>query len=252
MTFPAGAAGIAPARCRFLVSVRNIREAGLSLSGGADIIDVKEPRQGALGAAALTETAAIVRFVANRRPVSATIGDCGLNEAVGRVRQTAATQVDYVKVGLFGDPSAPEMDALERCAADGIGIIAVMFADRAPDWTTIGLLAAHGFRGVMLDTADKAGGGLRRFLTPGALAAFVAEARRHGLLAGLAGSLREEDARALLPLRPDVLGFRGALCGGGRRGGMLDASRIAAMRSRIPHGPQLDDAPRRALMAGEG
>jgi (5-formylfuran-3-yl)methyl phosphate synthase len=244
--------GTAPACCRFLVSVRNAREARLALDGGADIIDVKEPREGALGAVELTETAAIMRLVAGRRPVSATIGDCSPDEAAERVLRTAITGVDYVKVGLFGDPSAPAMDALERCASDGIRIIAVMFADRAPDWSAIEPLAGCGFRGVMLDTADKAGGGLRRYLSLGGLAAFLAEARRHGLLAGLAGSLREEDARALLPLRPDVMGFRGALCGGGRRGEMLDAGRMAAMRALIPQGPGSNDATHGALMAEEG
>jgi uncharacterized protein (UPF0264 family) len=252
MTLPAESAGTAPARSRFLVSVRDAREAQLALDGGADIIDVKEPREGALGAVGLTETAVVARLVAGRRPVSATIGDCGLEEAAERVRQTAATQVDYVKVGLFGNPSPPAMEALERCAGDGIGMIAVMFADRAPDWATIGLLAGYGFRGVMLDTAEKAGGGLRHHLSPGALAEFLAEARRHGLLAGLAGSLREDDVRALLPLRPDVMGFRGALCGGGRRGEMLDAGRIAAMRALMRRDAGLDDAPHRALMAEEG
>jgi uncharacterized protein (UPF0264 family) len=65
------------------------------------------------------------------------------------------------------------------------------------------------------------------------LADFLAEARRYGLLAGLAGSLREADAVALLPLRPDVLGFRGALCAAGARGERLEIQRVKAMRQLI-------------------
>ncbi|MFQ5843721.1 MAG: (5-formylfuran-3-yl)methyl phosphate synthase, partial [Planctomycetota bacterium] len=34
-----------------LASVRSIQEAILALSGGADVLDVKEPREGSLGAA---------------------------------------------------------------------------------------------------------------------------------------------------------------------------------------------------------
>ena len=34
---------------RLLVSVRSAEEAEIALAGGADVIDVKEPRRGALG-----------------------------------------------------------------------------------------------------------------------------------------------------------------------------------------------------------
>ena len=228
--------GTEAARTRFLVSVRSPDEVRTALSGGADIVDVKEPREGALGAVALDVTAAITRAVAGRRPVSATVGDCSLEEAAARVGATAATGVDYVKVGLFGTPSPAAFKALEPHAGRGIRLIAVMFADRAPEWTLIRHLAACGFAGVMLDTADKAQGGLRSHLAARDLAHFLAEARSHGLLAGLAGSLQEADARALLPLRPDVMGFRGALCGGGRRGDTLESRRVAMMRALIPQG----------------
>jgi dihydroneopterin aldolase len=38
----------------------------------------------------------------------------------------------------------------------------------------------------------------------------------------------------LLPLQPDLLGFRGALCRGGTREAALDAEACAAIRARIP------------------
>jgi (5-formylfuran-3-yl)methyl phosphate synthase len=116
----------------------------------------------------------------------------------------------------------------------------------------IRILAETGFDGVMLDTADKTSGGLRSHLDAPTLAAFLREARAHGLLAGLAGSLQEADARALLPLRPDVLGFRGALCATGRRGGRLDTRRVAAMRSLIPHTSGRERVADRAMMGEEG
>lgn len=214
---------------RFLASVRSAEEARIALSGGADIIDAKEPRLGALGAVALPEIAAIVAAAAGRRGVSATIGDCDCNEAPDRVRATAESGVDHVKVGLFGMPSPAALKALERCVSGGISLIAVMLADRTPDFTLIPRLAEAGFTGVMLDTAGK-GEGLRAHLSMAALTVFLAEARTCGLLAGLAGSLGEADALALLPLKPDVMGFRGALCAGGAREGGLDIDRVRAMR----------------------
>jgi uncharacterized protein (UPF0264 family) len=224
--------GTAGAPTRFLVSVRSAEEALIALAGRADIIDAKEPSQGALGAVAPQEISAIIRAVNGAAPVSATIGDCDCSDAAGRVRATAALGVDYVKLGLFGQPAPEALAELEACSANGIRLIAVMFADRAPDMTLIRPLAEAGFAGVMLDTAQK-GRGLQAHMERHALASFLAEAAGHGLLAGLAGSLREADAIDLLPLRPDVLGFRGALCASGARADRLDGERVAAMRRLI-------------------
>lgn len=212
---------------RLLVSVRSGEEAMIALASGADIIDAKEPLNGAMGAVSPAALAAIVKAVHGQCPVSATIGDCDLEDAASRVRTTAGHGVDWVKVGLFGSPA---LAGLERCAASGIRLIAVMFADRVPDWAMIRIIADAGFAGVMLDTADKSRGGLRRHLQSGDIAEFLAEARRASLLAGLAGSLRMDDAEALLPLAPDVLGFRGALCANGERGQTLDMQRVTVMR----------------------
>ncbi len=54
------------------------------------------------------------------------------------------------------------------------------------------------------------------------------------MTAGLAGSLEEPDIPRLLVLAPDLLGFRGALCGPGGRGAALDLGRVRAVRALIP------------------
>src|SRR5438067_2429694 len=59
---------------RLLVSVADAAEARAALAGGADIIDAKEPRHGALGAVAPDVLRAIRNAVAVRRPVSAALG----------------------------------------------------------------------------------------------------------------------------------------------------------------------------------
>jgi (5-formylfuran-3-yl)methyl phosphate synthase len=226
---------------RFLASVRSADEAAIALAGGADIIDAKEPAEGALGAVPMAELSAILRTVAGRRPVSATIGDCPLDEAADRVAATAATGVDYVKIGFFGDASADALARLNHHAIRGARLIAVLFADCDPQWELIPRLAALRFSGVMLDTARKGQGGLLSHLDKSDLACFIGEARSFRLITGLAGSLTREDAGALLPLQPDVLGFRGALCSGASRTGSLDGQRVRAMRTLIPLLPSLDE-----------
>lgn len=218
-----------------LASVATLEEASLALRLGADILDLKDPAAGALGAwdpALLPEA---VRLVAGRVPVSATVGDLPMEPVRLRdaARATAAAGVDIVKLGFFGGTGQRGVpDALAPVARSGVRLVAVLMADQQPDLELTPLLAGAGFFGVMLDTADKGAGGLRRHLDPVRLAAFVAEARAHGLVSGLAGSLRRADIAPLGRLRPDYLGFRGALCGGDRTAG-LDAGAMAAVRRAV-------------------
>ncbi|WP_333843892.1 (5-formylfuran-3-yl)methyl phosphate synthase [Pelomicrobium sp.] len=219
-----------------LASVRSREEATLALEGGADLIDLKEPHRGALGALAPETAAELIRWIGGRRPVSATLGDLPMAPALVRAaaERMAASGADYIKVGLFPSPrSLACVRALEPLARRGCRLVAVLFADQAPDWAWLPEIAAAGFAGAMLDTADKTRGGLRTHLDEEALARFVDAARALGLTVGLAGSLTEEDIGPLKALAPDFLGFRGALCRQGARTGTLDPARFAAVRARL-------------------
>lgn len=216
-----------------LASVRSLHEARIALAAGVDVIDLKEPSEGALGVVPLA-VARLVAALPYRPIVSATIGDLAFmaDAVVPAVRAMAATRVDIVKIGIFdGDPAAT-LAALKPLCAEGIKLVAVMFADRAPDLALLPRLAAAGFHGAMLDTADKTGGGLRRHLTLDELKRFIASTRRENLLCGLAGSLTIDDIAPLAALAPDYLGFRGALCARGR-GDALDPGRLDAVRQAL-------------------
>lgn len=233
-----------------LASVRSAHEAAIALDGGADIIDVKEPSEGALGAAPPEEIAAVVQRVGGRRPVSATVGDLPARPELvcPAVERTAAAGADIVKVGLFDNGGhAAVIDALSAQAGRGLRLVVVMFADRSPDFGLLSRLARGGLYGVMLDTADKERGSLRSQLGAGQIARFVAEARAQGLLVGLAGSLGVDDVAPLLALEPDFLGFRGALCAGGRSAA-LDAAAVSRVRTLIPRACQhYHGAPKHSL-----
>ncbi|MGB9210468.1 MAG: (5-formylfuran-3-yl)methyl phosphate synthase, partial [Pseudolabrys sp.] len=86
-----------------LASVTGSREAELAVTHGADIIDLKDPSQGALGALELSVVCDAVSTIAGRRPTSAVIGDLPMEPGViaAAVAATAKTGVDFVKVGLF-------------------------------------------------------------------------------------------------------------------------------------------------------
>ncbi|WP_343222981.1 (5-formylfuran-3-yl)methyl phosphate synthase [Methylogaea oryzae] len=218
-----------------LASVTNLEEARLALQGGADIIDLKNPVAGALGALQHDAVRRIVRELQGGKPISATVGDLPMEpqRLAQAVQAMGDTGVDYVKIGFFaGGDRQGCLDAL-RPLADERRLIAVLFADQQPDFAWIEAIAAAGFAGAMLDTANKGHGGLRQVMAPTRLAEFVDTTRSHRLLCGLAGSLRAEDIAHLLPLRPDYLGFRGALCEQRRRTASLDSEALARVRGQM-------------------
>ena len=225
---------------RFLASVRGVAEADTALAAGADIIDLKDPAKGALGALDACAIVACVARVAGRAEVSATVGDLPMRPETIRdaVREIAALGVDHVKLGLFPDGDAERSLNLLAAETRNVSLILVVFADALPRFDAISSAARIGARGVMLDTAGKDGSSLLDHLPPAALARFVADARAEGLLVGLAGSLRAAHVAKLLALQPDLLGFRGALCAGLARGANLDAEACAAIRALIPRGPR--------------
>lgn len=218
-----------------LASVKDPAEAALAVAGGADLIDLKDPATGALGALPPDLLAACVEAVAGRRLVSATIGDVALAAApvLAGVDRALAAGVDIIKIGLFAGDLDACLAALAPRAAAGTLLVAVLFADRRPDPGVLVRLAAAGFVGAMLDTMDKGAGSLRRHMTTPDLATFVRTTRELGLVSGLAGSLRLDDVPALLKLAPTYLGFRTALCDRTGRAGGLDPAALAAVRGAV-------------------
>lgn len=235
----------------FLASVMNVAEARIALTHGADIIDLKNPLAGALGALPLETVREIVRAVDGEKPVSATIGDLPLtpHSVLPAVQVMAATGVDMVKIGLF------EQGQTEACLqqlggmAKQTRLVLVMFADVACDWSLMPMLAQAGFYGAMLDTAHKNGRRLVDSVDKKRLAEFVAQAKSLGLKTGLAGSLTTGDAQWLKNLGADYLGFRGALCNKSNRANGLESSRVGRA-ARLLHASNTSRPARRQMALG--
>lgn len=219
-----------------LASVNCLEEADLALASGADLIDLKQPAQGALGALELAVVEGIVAHCQMQRPVSATIGDLPMqpDRVFAAVNAMAGTGVDFIKIGFFPGGDWPgTMRKLSTLAEHGLALIAVLFADSEPDFTIIDDLQRSGFRGVMLDTQGKRNGSLTEIMPPVRIEGFVDRVKWHGMLCGLAGSLRICDIAPLTALQPDYLGFRGALCRSQDRTAPLDRSAMIAVKNAI-------------------
>lgn len=218
-----------------LASVTDRAEAKLAAAFGADVIDLKDPAAGALGALPLATITQIVNDLAGRHPVSATLGDLPMVPAVlvDAALATARTGVDFVKVGLFTHPERRDCIAALAPVAREVRLVGVLFADQGLELSLLDALADAGFAGAMLDTAAKNSGGLRTHLSDRDLALFVRRAQTSGLITGLAGSLRLDDIPPLAQLGPTYLGFRTALCRGHARTAPLDAQAFTTVRAQL-------------------
>ncbi len=215
-----------------LASINSLDEALLILKTSVNIIDLKNPERGALGALETNIIAKIVQTVSHKKPVSATIGDIPMlpDQVYAAANAIAKTGVDYIKIGFFpnGDWEAC-LSALTNLSQQKNRLIAVLFADTQPDFKIITSIKKAGFRGVMLDTMDKSLGSLTKIMPQHKIEEFVTLVNKSQLLCGLAGSLKAENIPQLLKLNVDYLGFRGALCEQQNRTAQLNLDTVSIL-----------------------
>jgi (5-formylfuran-3-yl)methyl phosphate synthase len=234
---------------RLLVSVVSAREARGALAGGADIIDVKDPGQGPLGAPSPRVLSEVVAEVGADAPVSVALGDLPNlpHTAALAARGAAMSGAAYVKVGLRGARNLHEAVALMRAVADAVGpqtaVIAAAYADAGalhpPALAPQGLpdvVDRSGIAGALVDTFVKDGRGLYSWLSKSELADLITRTRSAGGSFAVAGQLRLGELRRVAA---DVVGVRSAVCRGGDRAGELDAELVAAAVAELRAGRTL-------------
>lgn len=231
---------------KLMISVRDEQEATAALAGGADIIDVKNPAEGSLGAGRPEIITAIVRAVQATTPVSASIGDVpNLPGTVALAGLGAATcGVRFVKVGLLGTRTGAEAaDLLEavsgalRMTNGTVGLVACAYADA----TLVGSLdplelpdaAAPFVEGCLIDTAIKDGRTLFQCFSEEAITRFIHQCHDRGLFCALAGSLQPADLPRALALGADIVGVRGAACIEEQRRGPLSAEKVKRLKASL-------------------
>jgi len=221
---------------KILASVNSLEEALIAQQANIDIIDLKQPARGALGALDIVDVQTIVATLEKTSLISATVGDLPMQAELifNAIEKMAETGVNYIKIGFFPDSNwTPIIKRLQILTQRGLKLIAVLFADQHPDLKSISLFSEAGFKGVMLDTMKKTKGSLTQVMPLETIQEFVKSAQQQQLLCGLAGSLRETDIATLLPLQADYLGFRGALCVNHQRTAELDLKSILSLQAAL-------------------
>jgi uncharacterized protein (UPF0264 family) len=204
----------------------NIKEAQEAIAGGADIIDVKNPAEGALGANYPWVIRQIKQITPSNLQVSCTLGEVGnFPGSVSLAAYGAASLgVDYIKVGLYGIKTAEEavflLQNVNRATKEcnpKIKVAVAGYADSEKIGTIDPLLIpeiAHKSQidVAMIDTSIKDGKNLFDHLTVEQLKEFVDLSHGFGLEAAFAGSLRKQDLAKVYGLGADIAGLRGAAC----------------------------------------
>lgn len=241
-----------------LASARSAAEATELLQLDIDILDLKNPDEGSLGALPPWELSSIRRSVqwpigfptstnsngsTRKMPeVSIALGD--LHYQPGTISLACAGVVgyepDYIKLGMFkmGDPTEAvtvlrsavrvvnESDHTSRIVAAGYGDWRRV--ESLPPWDLLAAAVAAEVPVVLLDTAGKTGQSLFDFMDMSELKGFVEQAHEVGLRVALAGALGESHLGTVSELGCDIIGVRGALCEGGNRKAGIDVERAGA------------------------
>lgn len=211
---------------RLLVSVVNRLEAQEAVRGGADIIDVKNPLEGALGAQPPEIVRQIFEVLPPHHELSACIGDLPNLPGTASLAAlgAAVSGADYVKAGLFGVSTVNDALALMTPVVRAVQgydnrkkVVAAGYADhRAFRSLAPALLpsaaAAAGCYGILVDIKVKGSSTLFDYCGDEQLRSLIRDAHDLGLQVALAGGLGEKDIMRVRALGADIIGVRRAVC----------------------------------------
>ena len=221
---------------QLLVSVRNADEAIAAAAGGADVIDVKEPHRGPLGCAAPDVILEIARTLGNMNgivpPLSLALGELiewqsGVLSSLQSAIQSASPQ--FLKLGLAEALTTQgvaswitEWQRVRMMISGDHAWVAVAYADHehadSPAIHAVLEFAVQtGCKVLLIDTHSKTGTSLLDQLTVGELQNIRQQTLGNNLKLALAGGVTTADLPQLLPLQPDIIAVRGAVCAHGDR-----------------------------------
>ncbi len=211
---------------KLLISPKDEEETLEAIAGGADIIDVKNPLEGSLGANFPWMIRQIRDITPRELEVSAAIGDFHNKPGTASLAAlgAAVSGVDYVKVGLYSVNTYQDALYLSKQVVRSvkdynlkIKVVIAGYADayriNSIDPLLIPQVASEAGADIaMVDTAIKDGVGLLDLWTLDKIENFIQDAHNRNILAALAGSIKKEDIPLIYNLGADVVGIRGAAC----------------------------------------
>ncbi|QDT43545.1 hypothetical protein Pan241w_36470 [Gimesia alba] len=248
-----------PQRVQLLVSAMHRDEIAPALAGGCDILDFKDPTQGALGMID-AETLYSISDYFQTHPIDIPVS-LALGELTDRLADSKTplipSAITYLKMGLANTQGMDHwysdwQDLKKRIEATGqttFQWIAVAYADweQANSISPQDVLAAaieSECAGLLIDTYLKQGQTLLDHLSLDELNTLIEQAHAHQLKIALAGSLRQKDLAALSSISPDIIGIRSAACRGSLRTDSVQEQAVRAFRQQLERQTVLSESGR--------
>ena len=220
---------------QLLISVKNVEETLIALEAGVDIIDLKDPENGALGALDIATSKSILQVISGAAIVSATVGEyhvC-LSDLIFDIRARVEIGADIIKIAVSELLYKSDfMIEISKLTNQGIKIVAVFFADEPIDLNLLKKSQQIGCFGAMLDTRGKQQN-LLQSLTTSEIQIFIQKCNQHQLQSGFAGSLKSQDIENLIKFNPTYIGFRGGVCENNMRKSALSACKVLDVRNML-------------------
>ncbi len=224
-----------------LLSVINAHEAA-QIKAAADVVDVKNPSKGPLGAPDVRVVAAVLSEVGGTAPVSASLGDADFKTIIGQIelaKSFADEGVSIVKIAVSRlSPARAEhvIKKIRDALPYRVKIVATAYADESPPESLFNFAdtaSRSGADGFLLDTAVKNGRSLFDHVYEDTLRAIVLAGHTAGIFVALAGSLGLGDLMRVARVNPDYAGFRSAIASNGRATPGVDTAKALEIKRRI-------------------
>jgi len=248
---------------QLLVSVRSAAEGAVALTGGCQILDVKDPSRGSLGRADNFVIEQVLQTgIAAGVSVSAALGEVAEHStspgsSEDRRLPNSLARLSFTKLGLAGlnndsNWAARWQDTMSfladgvrsSCDNHSLNWVAVIYAD----WQAAGAPSPNAIvdcvlssrestsnhiAGVLIDTWSKKSGRLLDSLTVEQLSDLANNVQQSGRFFAVAGRLTSIMLPKLASVRPDIVAVRSAACRNEDRTSSVDADAVRKLRTEI-------------------
>lgn len=201
-----------------LLSVKNIMEIQ-NIMNYADIVDLKNPNIGALGAWKKKDIILALRRFKSKKIISATLGNIkDLKILEKKLFEYDELGLSFLKIGCFFNSISELKDLISviKKKKNKTKMVLVFFAENYKlldelnnNWN---ILLNGNFDNILIDTLDKKKDGLLKKININFLELFIKNAEKIGINVGLAGKIKFSELIKIKNLKPKIVGFRSAIC----------------------------------------
>ena len=225
-------------KTNLLVSLKSLEEITGEVLRNVDIIDLKDPEKGSIGAWSEKKIFEAVKIISKKKLISATLGDVkDIEEIIDKIKVFDNYKLDFIKFGIFSE-NIEELNILFGlinkvkiktelvCVAFVENFCVLNYLEK-----NLYLIKKSGINFLLLDTGLKSRGSLLSYCKINFLKKFILKCESNGIYIGLAGRLGVEQIKKLLKLEPFIIGMRSVVCCDSNRNLLISEEKVKKISS---------------------